>query len=750
VLDLQVLGGAGGGIDGVFRRSLCYLNGVILGRFFLTAAFFMTLSAVCGVACADDVNVLAVDSISPEAGSESDPERLLRILKTGLLYGSDEQARVDSAIELLRRGDRESWDVLLQVLVSRDTGISAVRQAVCRAFVKSRGWIDTERSRKVFLNPLIELLINGEPADAKLVAEALLGFKYRDVSQRLLPLVQPGNPDKQIRLNAVYALKLWPDNKKAISELLTLLEDEDIDVALSAENALQEAFGIPAGTDREELKGIVRDWNRKSPIEFVRTLGVVQRAKMTELQEQIAEVKADRDHWLGLYLEALDREYKSAEAPLRGTMVAARLTSKLAAEKIWAIGRIAEQSAGSPEAFKANLFLLIKDEDATVRLNTAKVLSKMSVLDPAENLLAQFKVEKDEQVAIALLEALGEACSFAFSPNSTIKLSDDVRDQTLRFAGGYISADEADKAATGTKVVRKLLKINGVVNKELVQQYLQLILARYDIAAQAQAQLKGHLLNEMAKLCEKNSPCRAEATRLFKPAFVTSLAADDNDSLREAAVQGLVNIDKAAALAEFKERTLTEDSSLTIRKTVIVLAGAIGTVEDLDWLAAKIGVSGVAESAQQAIVEILKRQGSAVVADFSARLGEGTTNGEYVKNLLEMAEKKAEDENDTSVLLSVRLSLLDIYLISGNAVKTAAIVTKHLNESEYFTADDEVACRIEAYLNSQDVKITNKTELVTLLSDIKAGDTAGPMWTELLNTWRQKITPENPASVPKE
>ena len=73
------------------------------------------------------------------------------------------------------------------------------------------------------------MLVDEDGADAKLASEALLVFKFDEVSKRLSSLARTTTLDRRIRLNAVYALSLWPD-KGAVLELVNLLDDPDIEV----------------------------------------------------------------------------------------------------------------------------------------------------------------------------------------------------------------------------------------------------------------------------------------------------------------------------------------------------------------------------------------------------------------------------------------------------------------------------------------------------------------------------------------
>ena len=61
---------------------------------------------------------------------ESDADRQLRIYKTALLQGPAEQNRIDAAIELLRRADKDAIEVLMQAVLTKDN--AEARRAVCR------------------------------------------------------------------------------------------------------------------------------------------------------------------------------------------------------------------------------------------------------------------------------------------------------------------------------------------------------------------------------------------------------------------------------------------------------------------------------------------------------------------------------------------------------------------------------------------------------------------------------------------
>ena len=81
---------------------------------------------------------------------------------------------------------------------------------------------------------------------------------------------------------------------------------------------------------------------------------------------------------------------------------------------------------------------LISEPDRDIRLNTAKLLSLMGELNSAEKLLEQHKAEQDDEVRTEEFVALGVACSYAFLPNSGIKIPVVIKKQTLELACEYL------------------------------------------------------------------------------------------------------------------------------------------------------------------------------------------------------------------------------------------------------------------------------------------------------------------------
>jgi len=709
----------------------------------------------------------AVGAVTP-AEKETDAARQLRIYEEALMRGSTEQSRTDAAVELLRRGDDGAWELLLKALVSGDNPQAG--HAVCRGLIESKSWSEGVRSRKEFLEPLIGMLVDEAGANARLAADALLVFKYREVAERLGKLARNTELKRQIRLNVVYALKLWPD-KEAVLELVNLLDDADPEVAAAVANALP--YWIPLGTDKQT---ILRELLRKSPDEIIK-------ARLEGLQQQMGKLEDERDRWKKMYLAALDGDYEKSDEDAKGKMLVEKMPSELTSVRLWAVRKVAAFTGPQPREFRDNLLALISDKNREIRLAAAGALASMSKLDPAEKLLAQLKVERYSDVSLAIFDALGEACFFAFSPGSPVTLDESIRTETLTIAVRYIVSKDPETSAKGAEVMGKLLELNGLP-KEDAQKYLGTLGARYADAKEKPGFLRGKLLNVMTRLCGRGA-YQKDAAVLYGKFFIEGLAVKDDNAVRQAAAAGLVNIDKVVAFRLFKENALANDSSPVIRRLVINLAGELGRAEELIWLSERLDKNGEADSAWQAMRKILLREDAEEVRKWGLTLAAGSDRFGHAGEVLEMAEKKAEGQKDTKLLVAVRtnlrdwytqrddyakvivycdkllttttepverekleLRLLDAYLRTADVVKVGQMMALRLGKGD-MGVEDAFVSKIGAYLAVPDANAAAKTAVVEALVAIKPTE-ARPRWMSQLGVWQQMTKPKEspPVSTP--
>jgi hypothetical protein len=274
-------------------------------------------------------------------------------------------------------------------------------------------------------------------------------------------------------------------------------------------------------------------------------------------------------------------------------------------------------------------------------------------------------------VAVALFEALGEACFFAFSPGSKVVLPPEFKTQTMLIADSYASKDDPEMAKKGAEVLRKLLELDGLTPKEATK-YLETIKNRYLQETDKKGPVRGDLLAIMARLCNQGSQ-KAIAVKLYRQIFEDVLRnRDENSLVRQAAAAGMVSVDPTAAMKLFRELNINTDNSPTVRLIVINQAGQNGTIEDLAWLTGQLGLNGEGELAWTAIIEILKRQDAKVVAEWSDRLAQNPSVGDQIREVLELAEQKAESQKEGDLLCDLQVRLLKWHLGKGSYEHVAA------------------------------------------------------------------------------
>jgi HEAT repeat protein len=634
-------------------------------------------------------------------------DKQLKINKEALLKGSSEQIRIDAATVMLFSDAPSARKILLDTLKQSENNVARI--AVCKTLGQTRGTQQPVKNKNDFIQPLLETLKAGDPATAKSAAEALLIFDYDEVAKPLEKMATDASQPLKTRLNAIEALKLQPD-MNAVFKLIELLDDPDKEIASASEKALK-FVGITIGKDARTRRQNIGELKRKGKDEFLRDWLIRQEARMRQLESEL-------DAWQGLYLSALDKIYNSiTDETAKGKFLDESLGNSNSIIKLWALEKLYQSRVGTTSKFPPELgpilINLVSDTDKNVRLKTAKLLSLMGQLNSAEKLLEQLKIESDDEVQAELLVALGGACHYAFSPNSEFKISSEIRKQALEWSAKYISDPDSKKAQRGTEVIKKLLEQDGLSPAE-VNKYLGLIANKYNQQkGERDSMLRGELLSAMAGLCAQ-SAYKAEAGKLFKPMFEDALD-DEAEPAREAAVEGLIYIDKTMALKKLRT-LLVNDNSIIIRKRLIDLAGEVGGQEDLVWLSEKIGAAQEGEPAWQAMLKIFKGCGTAVlndwIAKFESEKNEAELSNEQMISLLEIAETKAVNENDPEMIKNIRERLAVLYADIGKFEQAAACLGAMRQAAATAEEKDQISDKLlDVYLKWSDVKLA--TQLLT-------------------------------------
>jgi len=701
------------------------------------------------------------------ATTPADPDesaRQLRIYSDTLYQGGTEEVRVDAAIGLLVRQDAESRQVLLKALSGSDN--PGARTAVCRALIRSRGLGSAVVPAEQFADPLIQVVCGTDETASRLAAEALLIYRFSEIEGLLTPVIKDPGRSLSMRLHGIYVLQLRTE-PQALRILIQLLDDPSPEIQQGAERALQEAFGIPVGTGRAVWSTILEQLRQKSPEDIRRERLLRQEMRLRELQEE-------RNRWQRLYLAALDNEYESQDSSVRGKFLLERLNSDLQPIRIWALQKVVRLTGETDPALRDRLLALLSDTDRDVRFQTAQTLTTMSALNPAEKLLEQYKKETDPKVSLALFEALGEACYFAFSPGSNITLPEQIPAEVLEIAVEYLRNDQTATAKIGAEVIRKLLELTSVDSYQATV-YLTALLERYQQAAGSASanSFRSDLLMIMARLSSQGNH-KASASHLYKPAFVEAVADKDHPEIRLAGLTGLIGIDKAEALKISKEQNLVQDSSAAIRGMLLDLAGQIGGREDLDWVEGQLSKNGTADSAWQAYREICQRQEATVCVAQVRQLEHQNEKSERIRQLWEISETKAQAEHNILLLKDIWTNLIGIYVknkenaqilelgkrvrsipessdylysIHPDLLKAAlnlqqwtqveSIFKEKLSKQD-LDLSSELVVIIEGYIQNPNIDIELKRSLLSSLKKVQI-KTELIEWPKILDSWTQKI-----------
>jgi len=648
----------------------------------------------------------AMGAKEPAKATELDPQ--LALFKGALLdKGSSDQMRVNAAAVMLRNENPLAREILLDALKQTENG--AVRDAVCKALIQAGMGEGTIGEVEDFIAPLLDALAADNSTTARLASEATLIFGYEQISEQFDKLINDGSVPLNARLIAIYALELHPDIRAAVA-LLRLVDNSQKEVADEAQRALL-ALGISVGEDAADRSQMIKALMAEDPTAFLQR-------RLIRKESRIRSAKAELTLWQGRYLQALGDVYAAiSDDAERAKFLAGHLGGSETVVRLWALERIRQDRVGTrpnpklPGEVGAILVGLVSEKDREVRLKTASVLSFMTEVDSAQQLLAQLGNEQDDEVKTELFSALGRACYIAFLPNSKIKIAPEIRKQTLEWAVKYLSEDMPEKAQKGAEALRMLLEQDGLTNSE-AGKYFGLLAKKYlALKDDSDGPLRGELLSAMATLCAPQSVHKAQSRKRFGPLFETALS-DKTDFVRESAVDGLIYIDKATALKRLR-KDFVSDTSLIIRKKLIALAAEVGGKEDLPWLAGKIGANSESEPAWQAMLKIFNGADAEVlnnwVETFLAETGGTGASDSQKITFLEVAKRKAVAENKPKMLQSVEERLAALYLKTGQFERAADYLGKLYETAATAEAKDGILSNLlHVYLRWPKVDLAAK------------------------------------------
>jgi HEAT repeat protein len=700
----------------------------------------------------------------------------LKVFKEALF----KQGSVDAATVMLFHADPNARVVLLDALKQSEN--SPARMAVCNALIQARVSKKTVKNDQDFIEPLLGVFNTENNTEAQLAAQATLIFEYDKIKDPLDKIFADPNKPARTKINAINALKLRLD-MMATMRLIELVDHPENQVSVEAENALH-SLGIPVGENPETRRQNIEEIKREGQVAFLRSQLIRQDA-------QIRGMKTELDLWQKRYKSELDKRYESvSDDAARGEFLATYLVDTETVVRLWALDKAYKWrvAPGSrlPEKLGPILIKLISDNDRDVRLITAELLALMQKLNAASPLLAQLEVEQDDQVKTELFVALGVACYNAILSNPTTPISPEmkeIRRQTLEWAAKFLLEENAEKAKNGAEVIKKLLSRDGLESKD-VDRYLSLLSERYNKQKNnPEGILRGELLNDMAALCAQDSAYRERAAQLFEKLFVEALR-DEANFVREAAVDGLGYINKTSALKRLRS-DFVNDPSITLRKKIIAFADAVGSKEDLNWLAEKIGSNSESEPAWQAMLKIFNGSDASVLKEWMDKLtlpsgkvkltsgqkidflkiaeaakGNSENKPEIRRKLAELYYETAQFEQAADYLgnlyeiaqtpeakEAILPKLLDACLRGSKLERAAELVKNYLMQGD-LDPNSIVVLSINSYFNNPPVG-SNPNDVLKVLVAIKTPQDR-PKWRQQLKNWTNYLGKAKEADKPSQ
>ena len=750
--------------------------------------FILILAVVCRIVTAEQNHTGASGVINPSntqiatSATESSAEKNKQIdlnKKVLLQTYSDETSRIDAASLLLFDPNPYARKVLIDTL--KLTNNSAARMAVCKALIQTRTTQQEIPDKNDFIEPLLNIFTTKVDEEAQLASDAILIFKYQEISSLLDKLVSDPEKPVNTRINVINTLRKIPE-MDAILKLYRLADDPNQIVAAESGNAIR-SLGFQPGTNSLERKEIVADLEKRGIV-------AVLRERLVSQDSQINQYKLDLDSLRKFTLSVLDEAYQGigVDDASRAKFLRNFLTDSRPWVRSWSLDKIQNwrtmPQTSIPAELEPVIISLVSDPLKEIRLKTIDLIGQlqpMKTVDLTTKLLAQFDIEQDDQVKIKLLDILGIVCSTGLSPTASIKISSETRLRVLGYASDFLSKDDPAKAKTGAKVMRQLLERDGMQEQD-IKIYLTQLSDKFNKTKQdPNSILIPDLLNQMVGLAADSSACRENARKTFEPCFTEALNYD-NDFVRETAIDGLGYINKTNALRNLRGRVETERSEKA-RLKIIKFAEDVGGRDDLIWLAGRLGSVSNSES-KQAWAAMIKIFGSVeidVLNDWKSQLI--TPGGKYnltdlqkidflkcmlvntkttTKNKQEYYEQIADryfkigqyeqaatfynSYNSTATeeeKISVLPKLLDSYLRMPNEKLASNLIKDYLGNNN-INADNPIILTIENYFRDANIAADKNVILkslngITLSKQTSIWQTKLKEWNELINKNEMEI-----------
>ena len=704
------------------------------------------------------IALLIFVAITPAIGGQYDEQ--LKIYKSTLNSSPDDQMRISAAKQILLCPDGQCKEIVGWVL---ENGDEKAATALLKAILDRDNWDTKISNEKECALSIVRSLKTPKPGITKLACEALGSFNYDLYKNELKKQLLAPEQTKQARMSSLYALSLNLTEKDAITTMITLLDDSDVDISNAAGEALQ--IWVPVGNDRKLWGQFLDELEKKSPEEIVRDRLALQEMKVKNLEQKNRSIEDE-------LISTLDKLFDlSKDTTTKTQLITEKLASNNSSVRLWAVKKTEQWRNNSevPAEIKEKLKTLIADESFGIRIATAKLMVYLAECNPSEELYNQIQVEKYSVVRLAHFEALTESCYFGLMQSSKIKVRPEIRLFTLNTAKEMLKTGSPEQALSAVEAVRKLLDRNGIEDKD-TEPYYQEVLNRFNSSLKSEVNLAADILKRSAGFFAANSHYRSVAIKLFEPDLIANLN-NENEAIVGAAITCLDVINKSNALKLIRNNKIY-DRSPELYKFCLKLANEAGNAEDLAWLEEKLS-SQEDSLALMAIKKVMENSDSKVSDLVISHIQSYKVTDEQKQDLLETAVRKNNlSEQSLSIAANAYYSrnkieqasdcykkllaknaiaheqymrVLDIFAKTSNIAEMSKIIGLILSNDD-IAKDSEAGIIISGFLNSADINEGKKLELKTLIAAIPAE--GKPKWAEFINTLVAKPAPakETPAT----
>ncbi len=629
--------------------------------------------------------VFFVSIVSAEVAGDASSDQFL-INKTMLFSDGDQNVRVVAAKQLLLSDKTASRELVLKILNS-DTDAKA-KTAIFLAIIESDNWSRKIPNADQLAVALCKAITIDDQEVSNLGCQALSMFDYSLVGPTLVKIVSDESNPIQVRLNAINGLKASLPNRDVIPELVKLLDNSNPQISQAADEALQE--WVPLGKDKKIWRQVISDLGQKTPEQIVKERLLRQEAKLRQLNIDMEKIRAE-------HLAVLEDLYQFKTVNNgRKEFLLEQLQSSQAKVRLWALDKVSQwkNSTKLPDEFSPVLIDMIADNSWQVRSSVADLLVYMGDIAPAKALLNQLKKELNDYAAISELNALSEACYYASISNGKVVVDKPLRVAAIGIAESFLQSSNKLKVVAGAKSFARMIEKNGV-GEEVVSKGLSLVRASFDKAvSNNDDKLILGLLKVMAGLCQDSNYYSSLSAKVFHDSFSKYLESKSVE-IKIAAMNGLINIDSAASLHNFKNSKLYESPDSRVVDTVVALAGKVGQSSDLEWLSGIL--SKDSDRAWDSILKILSRSDGQVIWKWLETFEKMKVPVDRQVQVLNLSEKK-----------------------SGFEVKSKLRLAKIYTEKE----DNSIAAKYyESALNlGLDPKTAQKVNLELLKYSLSVGD----------------------------